>query len=52
MNYGTMPIGKSGDRTDYNRRMKEWAEKSYGIIIDKSFVIDDWMTLGPDATDY
>ena len=36
MNYGTMPIGKSGDRTDYNRRMKEWAEKSYGIIIDKS----------------
>jgi len=52
MNYGTMPIGKAGDRNDYNRRMKEWAEKSYGINIDKSFVIDDWITIQPDATDY
>lgn len=47
-----MPIGEAGDRSKYNERMKKWAEKSYGIQIDKCFVIDDWTSLGPDATDY
>lgn len=52
MNHGTMPIGDAGDVNKYNDRMVKWAEKSYGIEIDKSFVIDDWSTLPPDATDY
>lgn len=52
MNYGTMPVGEAGDKTKYNERLKSWAEKSYGIEIDKCFVIDDWTTLAPDATDY
>lgn len=52
MNHGTMPIGEAGGRALYNDRVKKWAEKSYGIKIDKSFVVDDWATLPPDATDY
>ncbi|NBP03167.1 MAG: hypothetical protein EBU90_24300 [Proteobacteria bacterium] len=52
MNYGTMPVGESGDRAKYNERMKKWAEKIYGIEIDKSFVIDDWTVIRSDATDY
>jgi len=52
MNHGTMPIGEAGARALYNDRVKKWAEKSYGIKIDKSFVVDDWATLPPDATDY
>lgn len=52
MNYGTMPVGSAGSRSNYNERLKEWAEKIYGISIEKSFVIDDWATIQPDATDY
>lgn len=52
MNYGTMPVGEAGDRSLYNERLKMWAEKSYGIKIDKCFVVDDWATLPPEATDY
>jgi hypothetical protein len=52
MNFGTMPIGEAGDKTQYNERVKKWAERSYGIKIDKCFVVDDWMTLPPDVTDY
>jgi len=52
MNHGTMPVGDAGDKNKYNERMVKWAEKSYGIKIDKSFVIDDWSTLPPDVTDY
>jgi len=52
MNHGTMPVGDAGSRIKYNDRMKQWAEKSYGIKIDKCFVIDDWATLPPDVTDY
>ena len=52
MNHGTMPVGEAGDKNQYNDRMKKWAEKSYGIRIDRSFVVDDWATLPADATDY
>ena len=52
MNFGTMPIGEAGDRLLYNERVKKWAERSYGIEIDKCFVVDDWMTLPVDITDY
>lgn len=52
MNYGTMPVGESGNRNQYNERLKKWAEKSYGIEIDKCFVVDDWATLPIDVTDY
>jgi len=52
MNYGTMPVGEAGDRDMYNERLKKWAEKTYGIEIDKCFVIDDWTAISPDATDY
>lgn len=45
MNHGTMPVGKAGNRMLYNEKMVEWAENTYGIEIDKSFVIDDWSTL-------
>ena len=38
MNHGTMPIGEAGGRALYNDRVKKWAEKSYGIKIDKPFV--------------
>lgn len=52
MNHGTMPVGAAGNKNQYNDRLKQWAEKSYGIEIDKCFVVDDWSTLPPDATDY
>lgn len=52
MNYGTMPVGETGNKANYNERLKNWAEKSYGITIDKCFVVDDWSTLPPDSTDY
>ena len=52
MNFGTMPVGEAGNKLQYNERVKKWAERSYGIEIDKSFVVDDWMTLPVDITDY
>lgn len=42
MNYGTMPVGEAGNRINYNERLKNWAEKSYNIKIEKCFVVDDW----------
>ena len=52
MNYGTMPVSVAGNRAHYDEVLKKWAEKSYGIEIDKCFVVDDWMTLPVDITDY
>ncbi|NBW56746.1 hypothetical protein EBR43_02975 [bacterium] len=52
MNYGTMPVAGAGNRALYNETLRKWAEKSYGIEIDKCFVVDDWMTLPVDITDY
>jgi hypothetical protein len=52
MNLGTMPVGEAGNKKLYNERLKKWAEKSYGIKIDKCFVVDDWMAIPPDLTDY
>lgn len=51
MNYGTMPVGVAGNRNNYNDRLKEWAEKTYGIKIEKSFVVDDWATNSPTDND-
>jgi len=45
MNYGTMPIGIAGDREKYNELIALWAEKTYGIKIEKSFVLDDWTVI-------
>jgi len=48
MNYGTMPVGNASKRSNYNERLKEWAEKTYEIKIEKCFVVDDWGALPPD----
>jgi len=52
MNHGTMYVDIAvQDRKKYNEIMKKWAEKTYEISIEKSFVIDDW-ALPSDITDY
>lgn len=51
MNEGTMYVGPAGNKNNYNNIMKEWAEKTYKIKIEKSFVIDDW-ALPANITDY
>jgi len=52
MNHGTMYVGMaSQDRKKYNDIMKIWAEDTYKISIEKSFVIDDW-ALPSDITNY
>ena len=51
MNQGTMYVGVSGDRNKYNNLLKQWAEETYKIKIEKSFVIDDW-ALPANITDY
>lgn len=51
MNQGTMYVGLAGDRSSYNEMLKKWAEETYRIKIDKSFVIDDW-ALPSNITDY
>ena len=52
MNHGTLYVGMAvQDRKKYNEIMKMWAENTYGIQIEKSFVIDDW-ALPSDVTDY
>jgi hypothetical protein len=35
----------------YNEMVKKWAEKTYCIKIEKSFVLDDW-ALPANITDY
>ena len=51
MNQGTMYVGVAGDKNKYNDVMKKWAEETYSIKIEKSFVIDDW-ALPANITDY
>jgi len=51
MNHGTMYVGLAVNRSDYTKLMKEWAEKTYDIEIQKCFVIDDW-ALPIDITNY
>lgn len=51
MNHGTMYVGISGDRKSYAEVLKEWAERTYRIDIEKCFVVDDW-ALPIDVTDY
>jgi hypothetical protein len=51
MNQGTMLVGQSKNRDQYNNVMKKWAEKTYDIKIEKCFVLDDW-ALPVDITDY
>ena len=52
MNYGTMPVGNSGNRNMYTDKLKSWAEKTYNIKIDKCFVVDDWAVVPVDITEY
>jgi hypothetical protein len=51
MNQGTMYVGVAGDNNKYNEMVKKWAEKTYCIKIEKSFVLDDW-ALPTNITDY
>ena len=50
-NQGTMYVGVAGDKNKYNDVMKKWAEETYSIKIEKSFVIDDW-ALPANITEY
>ena len=50
-NHGTMYVGPAGSRLFYNDVMKKWAEETYKIKIEKSFVIDDW-ALPANITDH
>lgn len=40
-NYGTMPVGKSGNRNEYHLRITNWIEEKYKAIVFNSILIDD-----------
>ena len=40
-NYGTMPVGKSGNRNEYHLRVTNWIEEKYKAIVFNSILIDD-----------
>jgi hypothetical protein len=40
-NYGTMPIGASGNRNEYHLRITNWIEDKYKAIVFNSILIDD-----------
>lgn len=40
-NYGTMPLGKAGDRNQYHLRVTNWIEDKYNVIVFNSIMIDD-----------
>ena len=40
-NYGTMPVGASGNRTEYHIRITNWIEEKYKAIVFNSILIDD-----------
>lgn len=40
-NYGTMPLGKAGDRNGYHLRVTNWIENKYNVIVFNSIMIDD-----------
>ena len=42
MNYGTMLVGRAGDRNNYPNKLKEWIETTRSVKIQKCFVVDDW----------
>jgi len=42
MNYGTMLVGRAGDRNSYANKLKEWIESTRSVKIQKCFVVDDW----------
>jgi len=40
-NYGTMPIGASGNRNEYHLRITNWIEDKYNAVVFNSILIDD-----------
>jgi len=40
-NYGTMPIGASGNRAEYQLRITNWIEDKYNAVVFNSILIDD-----------
>jgi len=42
MNYGTMLVGRAGNRNEYPYKLKNWVESTRNVKIEKYFVVDDW----------
>lgn len=42
MNYGTMLVGRSGNRNEYANKLKDWIEATRNVKVQKCFVVDDW----------
>jgi len=42
MNYGTMLVGRAGNRSEYTNKLKVWIESTRNVTIQKCFVVDDW----------
>lgn len=42
-NWGTMPIGKTGDKTKYKEQIKLYLSQTYNIIVLEDFMVDDWV---------
>ena len=40
-NYGTMPVGLTGNRAEYQVRVTKWIEEKYKAIVFNSILIDD-----------
>jgi len=40
-NYGTMPVGISGNRAEYETRITKWIEEKYKAVVFNSILIDD-----------
>lgn len=41
-NWGTMPVGPAGDKSEYKENIKLYISSVYPIIIKEDYLVDDW----------